>query len=797
MKHERAALGLFTRGKSRLQVAATTFFVFLMVVSSVLTLAYTYYKTSEGALRSARMMMKSSNRTISRNVLRYMGTARRTSNALGWSLRDSGSIPADKDKIFALIVGQLKAQREIFSISVGDATGSVLMVGKLFDDSKYSRDRTKSLPTNVQYRSQWLDRRSYPPSEYHVYYDKDFNVVDREDVATQAVKSNIRKRSWFKEALKRKKNFWTDVRIYRNGEFATANVRPLLDKTGEVRLVVSVSIALSLSDGISARLNVGENGIAFLLDEDGRLIAYPERKKIVRRVGATNGKPGKYVFAKVDQVGNAALAEAFKRYKIRANLKDIRNIPRRLNYNDYRTAIKRLDPEERIKFNAAYTVDEEKRSILLRQNLPKKVRQTMAEVLESINYTFNMRFTTGGQEYLASFHNFPESYGKTWMIGTLVPIDEYIGVLKKTIVNVTLMSVGVLVLSLLVIVIFFHRILKPLKMIATDMNRIQGLDIDEAVTHRSFFYEITLIADALAAMKHGLKAFSKFVPFTLVQQLISSGKGATLGGERRHLTIMFTDIEGFTTISESMSTEGLLQHVSEYLDDMTKIILSQQGTVDKYIGDAIMCFWGAPVVDDAQEYHSCKTALLCQTRLRALNARWTAEGKPALHTRFGINSGEVSVGNMGSSDRMNYTVLGDAVNLASRLEGVNKYYSTNIIVGESTYEVVKTKFCFRPLDVVAVKGKHHGVKIYQLLAGPANEPGIAPSPDDLRLRELTERAFTAYLDRDFKSAMELYADLSRAFPHDPLGALFVARCREYLVNPPDAEWDGVMRLKAK
>lgn len=747
MKHERAALGLFTRGKSRLQIAATTFFIFLMVVSSVLTLIYTYHNTSRGALRSARMMMKSSNRTISRNVLRYMGTARRTSNALGWSLRDTASIPADKDKIFALLVGQLKAQREIFSISVGDASGSVLMVGKLFDDSKYSRDRIKSLPTNVQYRSQWLDRRSYPPSQYYVYYDKDFNVVDREDVAPQAIKSDIRKRSWFKEALKRKKNFWTDVRIYRNGEFATANIRPLLDKTGEVRLVISVSIALSLPNGISARMNVGENGIAFLLDEDGRLLAYPDLKKIVRRGLTAEGKPGKYEFAKVDQVGNAALAEAFKRYKIRSDLSNPRNIPRRLNYNDYRTAIRRLDPEERLKFNAAYAVDAKKRSILLRQNLPEKVRQTMAEILDAINYTFNMRFTVGAEEYLASFHNFPESYGKTWMIGTLVPIDEYIGVLKKTIVNVTFMSVAVLALSLIVIVIFFHRILKPLKLIAKDMNRIQRLDIDESVTHRSFFYEITLIADALAAMKHGLKAFSKFVPFTLVQQLISSGKGAELGGERRPLTMMFTDIEGFTTISESMSTEGLLQHVSEYLDDMTKIILSQQGTVDKYIGDAIMCFWGAPVADETQEYHSCRTALLCQARLRALNARWTAEGKPALHTRFGINSGEVSVGNMGSSDRMNYTVLGDAVNLASRLEGVNKYYSTSIIVGESTYEAVKTKFCFRPLDVVAVKGKTRGVKIYQLLAGPPEEPVIAPTPDDLRMRDITERAFTAYLGR--------------------------------------------------
>lgn len=303
------------------------------------------------------------------------------------------------------------------------------------------------------------------------------------------------------------------------------------------------------------------------------------------------------------------------------------------------------------------------------------------------------------------------------------------------------MSAGILLVSIVIIIIFAHHILKPLKLIAQDMNRIQHLDIDESLTHKSFFYEISLISDALDSMKHGLKAFSKFVPLALVKQLIASGKGAELGGEKRHLTMMFTDIAGFTTISESMTTEALLQHISEYLDNLTTIILEQQGTVDKYIGDAIMSFWGAPNADESQEYHSCKAALLCLSRLKALNAKWAAEGKPELPTRFGINSGDVSVGNMGSRDRMNYTVLGDAVNLASRLEAINKYYGTDVIVGESTYEVVKDQFCFRPIDVVAVKGKTRGVKIYQLLAGLAEDGEIAPDAKTLKISDLTERAF--------------------------------------------------------
>ena len=329
------------------------------------------------------------------------------------------------------------------------------------------------------------------------------------------------------------------------------------------------------------------------------------------------------------------------------------------------------------------------------------------------------------------------------------------------------------------------------------MARIQRLDIDESVRHTSFFYEIHRIGSALDSMKHGLKAFSKFVPVTLVKQLIASKTGAELGGEKRRLTMMFTDIEGFTTISESMQTEALLQHISEYLDSLTTIILGQSGTVDKYIGDAIMSFWGAPIPDPDHEAHACRAAALCVRELEILNAKWAAEGKPELRTRFGIASGEVSVGNMGSRERMNYTVLGDAVNLASRLEGINKYYGTRIIVGADTYEVVKARFVMRPVDVVAVKGKATGVPIYELLSGLPGDPDVPPSAEQLHCRELTEHAFQAYIGRDFQNAASLYRRLSESFPDDGVGPLFAKRCEEYLRDPPSPDWTGITRMSTK
>jgi class 3 adenylate cyclase len=778
--------------KVHLHLALTTVFVLLLTASSIASLAYTYVKTSDAALRSARQMMRQTNTAIYRDVLRYLGTAKRTTRAMVGALKDVRSVHDDHEKILPIIAGQLKAQREVFGISVSDTSGSVLMVGKIFDDPRYSVDRTKPLPPQVKYRIHRADLAAVPKVDTFQYLDAEMRLVDQESVPAEAIKFDARTRAAYRAATTKKANVWTDVTIYSNGQYGTANAEPVLGPDGAVRVVVASSIALSLREGITARLNVAQNGIAFILDEDGRLIAHPDRTKLTRC------DPGaKCRLNQASEIGNDALALAVDSYKKKADLQDPANTPRRLSHRDYSARLARLEPEVRAAFDRLYSVDEQKRTIRLRDPLPDGARAALPEVLASISYTYNVRLTSGGRDYLAAFHPFPGHYGKPWTVGTLVPVDDFIGRLKSTIMQVVLISLAILLVSIVLIVLVSRRILRPLALISADMHRIQNLDIDESVRHSSFFYEINMIGSSLVAMKHGLKAFSKFVPVTLVKQLIASGTGAELGGEKRRLTIMFTDIEGFTTIAESMPTEALLQHVSEYLEKLTKIILGESGTVDKYIGDCIMGFWGAPLPVADHEHRACRAALLCARELAGLNARWEREGKPALRTRFGINSGEVTVGNMGSSERMNYTVLGDAVNLASRLESINKYYGTRVIVGEDTYEAVKGRFALRPVDVVAVKGKTRGVRTYELLAGPPDDPDVAPSPDDLRALDLTARAFAAYLARDFRTAAALYGELAAAFPADPLGPLFVRRCEEYLREPPGPDWSGVTQMKVK
>jgi len=210
--------------------------------------------------------------------------------------------------------------------------------------------------------------------------------------------------------------------------------------------------------------------------------------------------------------------------------------------------------------------------------------------------------------------------------------------------------------------------------------------------------------------------FGKYVSPVVIENLIKNPDKLNLGGKKRNITIFFSDIRGFTSISEKLAPEELVHLLNEYLTEMTSIILKNQGLVDKYMGDAIMAFWGAPLDQPNHAELACQSSLEMIDKLKELQKKWKKEGIPSFDIGIGLNSGEAVVGNMGSSKRFDYTAMGDNVNLASRLEGLNKTYGTNIIISENTYKVVKDKFKTRKLDLVTVKGKKKSITIYELLS---------------------------------------------------------------------------------
>lgn len=215
--------------------------------------------------------------------------------------------------------------------------------------------------------------------------------------------------------------------------------------------------------------------------------------------------------------------------------------------------------------------------------------------------------------------------------------------------------------------------------------------------------------------KYIRQTFSKFVSKSVVDELLKDPSKVKLGGDKKILTVLFSDIRGFTSISEKLTPEELVEHLNIYLQGMTDIVIKTDGTLDKYIGDAIMAFWGAPIEMEDHALKACRAALEMMEALKVMNSRWEKEGKPILDIGIGINTGDMVVGNMGSSSRMDYTLMGDNVNLGSRLEGTNKFYSTHIIISEFTYQYVKDNVIVRELDLIRVKGKALPVKIYELI----------------------------------------------------------------------------------
>lgn len=285
-------------------------------------------------------------------------------------------------------------------------------------------------------------------------------------------------------------------------------------------------------------------------------------------------------------------------------------------------------------------------------------------------------------------------------------------------------------------------------------------------------------------------AFGHYVAPTIVNELVRHPEKLSLLGEQKVLTIFFSDIRGFTSLSEKMDAEELGRFMNEYLTAMSDIVMQQQGTVDKFIGDAVMAIWGAPQQDPKHAEHAVRAALQMLEVLKRLQPDWQKKGFPEIDIGIGINTGPVSVGNFGTGQRFDYTVLGDHVNLASRLEGANKTYGTNIIISEFTREAIGELFFCRCIDLVRMKGKEHPVKIYQpLVEGP-------PSPALREEVQSFEQALAAYRQRRFAEAETLLRPLAAKKPCR-LYSLYLERLQAFSQSPPPEDWDGVFSFTTK
>jgi adenylate cyclase len=382
--------------------------------------------------------------------------------------------------------------------------------------------------------------------------------------------------------------------------------------------------------------------------------------------------------------------------------------------------------------------------------------------------------------------------GPQLWIAITVPEDDFLAELKAGRLYYMLLATAALGIAALVSMHLAKRYSRPIQQLIEQSGRLTTLNTEKIAASRPEIREIAQLHDAQENMRVALDSFAKYVPSEVVRELLAKGEAAVIGGRNTAMSILFTDIAGFSSIAERMEPSALTEHMATYFDAMIRIIESHGGTVDKLIGDAIVAFWGAPKPDPQHASNAVRATLDCLSQLNDLNTSWEAEGLPPLPTRFGISTGAVVVGNVGSPGRLSYTALGDSVNLASRLEGANSFYGTSALVSSSTIDEAGEGFLWRRVDLVAVKGRAKPELIFEPL-GADGEVDEA----ELAWVKTYERALDAYLGRRFEESIEILAQLAKTKPEDRSIARLALRCEAMLKDPPPENWDGISRFESK
>jgi adenylate cyclase len=388
-------------------------------------------------------------------------------------------------------------------------------------------------------------------------------------------------------------------------------------------------------------------------------------------------------------------------------------------------------------------------------------------------------FMTQGEpslEYAVSVVPFPQEVGEPWLLVTIVPTNTFLSTLYNTNKQIIFVGIVALLFAVSVVLVLATRITRPIEILRAQANQIRSLEFSDDPPSSSWVSEIQHLMEAMNAMKKTIRAFGSFVPRELVRQLLSSGT-IRLDGESQYVTIFFSDVVGFSTLAEIMPARELIVHVSAYLEAVAQAVTTDQGTVDKYIGDSVMAFWGAPNPLPDHSYHACLAALRAWNAVERLNHDWAAAKRPQLQIRIGIHTDTAIVGNIGSWEHMSYTVMGDGVNVASRLEKINREYGTRICVSHTVYREAGDRLWLRPIDRVTVKGRREALTIYELVGIRDADVDVAASPLQQEFCALTTEAFAAYQEQRWPEAISLYQQLAERFPNDRVASILLERCR--------------------
>ena len=396
-----------------------------------------------------------------------------------------------------------------------------------------------------------------------------------------------------------------------------------------------------------------------------------------------------------------------------------------------------------------------------------------------------------GRSYRLMVHQMPPAFGRRYMVGAAVPIVE-LSTDSQLLIERAAIAATVAVLLATLGGLFASLVLsRSIARIAAKTERIRDLDFEDRVPVESRITEIVRLSESVEHMREGLEVFGRYVSKNLVHQIMRSPGTAGVGGTRREITVMFTDIEGFSRLSETMEPELLTSRLSRYFDALGKAILTNRGTIDKYIGDGIMAFWNAPETDPDHVVNACRGALQAAAASRNLIAKWEQRGRPGFRTRIGLHTGPAVVGNVGAREHINYTLVGAVANQASRLEGLNKVYRTEVLASGEVAAATAGRFVWRHVDRIVAAGTTEVHDIHE----PMGEIDTLPRHQAFLERWATARA--AYMAGRFDEALAGFRAAAELRPKDGPCAVFVQRCLALVDEGRPATWNGTWHFDRK
>jgi adenylate cyclase len=416
------------------------------------------------------------------------------------------------------------------------------------------------------------------------------------------------------------------------------------------------------------------------------------------------------------------------------------------------------------------------------------VRRTVAE---SAGRRMQRDVQVAGRAYKLIVHPITPIYGQSFAVAAAVPIQELTVISRALLERGAWAGAAAVGLAILAVMLVSFVLSRSMTRLAAKTQHIRDLDFSDRVPVKSRITEILRLSEAVERMREGLEVFGHYVSKDLVRQIMRSPASAGVGGERRDVTVMFTDIEGFSRISEGIAPELLTSRLSRYFEALGAAISANRGMIDKYIGDSVMAFWNAPEPDPDHVFHACRAALHAAAASRALADKWRERGRPVFRTRFGLHAGLAIVGNVGARERMNYTLVGAVANQASRLEGLNKVYGTEVLASGEVAARTAEAFVWRPIDRIVAAGTTEVMEICEPLGEAAEAATHAPFLEHW----LAGRA--AYADGRFVDAVGSFEAAMALRPGDGPCRVLIARCAAFARDGVPAGWDGAWHFDFK